>query len=980
MKDPIMMDGTGPSGPTNAQLDAIRQAGQWMPWAGLGLAIVWWASVAVTVVTSVDPAQFSEASALSVMAAIALAAVPGLVVLFAGYVAREGARRNAASNLILKAATQLLNPSKAYGEEAQTLAASLKASSDEIDQAMETALSAMKSVSSEMGDERMRLESVTYAAADNARDLASRLADERAALETLTHDLREQADTMGETIPRQAAMMVDAARSASIDMAKSDEALEQRLQSLKRTGTQITEEFAKIDGMAHTLEKQSDTLVFAVSRLETQLAEAQQTVSDAMRAGDVASDAAGETGEALTRAVNGALEHARRLNAEINASARQASDEANRAMAELRYAAEQTAAAVGQASRVAQKDGGLSDQQLGQVAEALSHAAGQSSRAASAADTLRHADTNAVTDAPAQDPAVQAPALRAPSSHAPAPGARPASRPGAGSEEQPSRRGIPRAISPADTPVTEAARQALNGRSGLNGQGRPPARPEPDPAPQSSPSTQAAAPKPVLPPPAPERPAPGQPQQSVTLTSTRSAGFAQPNAHVAMPANLDAPRALAGTPDETPAAPSRPNSAPSRPPRPTPTPPAAGEPAPPRASLGGAPVPVAPAAANRPARASEPAPAIARPPQTPSRPHTPAAGTGSTGAKAPRSVPRLDASPRELEAELFGGDDLGAPHAPAESEWPDPRTEDPIVDDNIFHANPRDAGLANGAASEARPAPAANGAEPRHKNGSDRAERRFLDRLAPRDTTPEARRETQPAAPRPDATARAAQDGRNVNGHGVNGHGHAPPAPGDRVGPPPANVDVQPSLQNGSPAPAPSPAPNPAPTEARTSPAAPSPAASAPAAPASPDPLAGDAKRDADWSTILNDMDREETGQLPREETAESVIQRLETSGIALSNIFRPKAKKKIAAAARKGEQSRRAAIVSAARTEVDRVAKRLVADPELAQLADDFVAMEEPDAIAALDRTQKSGRNASPRLSAFLLLDAATSNQSAPH
>jgi len=49
--------------------------------------------------------------------------------------------------------------------------------------------------------------------------------------------------------------------------------------------------------------------------------------------------------------------------------------------------------------------------------------------------------------------------------------------------------------------------------------------------------------------------------------------------------------------------------------------------------------------------------------------------------------------------------------------------------------------------------------------------------------------------------------------------------------------------------------------------------------------------------------------------------------------------------------------------------------------MAGDFVSMEEADAIAALDRTQKSGRNASPRLSAFLLLDAATAGgRSAPH
>ena len=140
-----------------------------------------------------------------------------------------------------------------------------------------------------------------------------------------------------------------------------------------------------------------------------------------------------------------------------------------------------------------------------------------------------------------------------------------------------------------------------------------------------------------------------------------------------------------------------------------------------------------------------------------------------------------------------------------------------------------------------------------------------------------------------------------------------------------------------------------------------------------PAPVSNPAQGDAAWTSILTDIDRSDAGELSREDTAELVIQRLENSGISLANIFRPKDKKRIAGATRKGEGPRHTAIVAAARGEVDRVSKRLRADSELARLAADFVTMEAPDAIAALERTYKSNRNASPRLSAFLLLDAAT-------
>lgn len=126
------------------------------------------------------------------------------------------------------------------------------------------------------------------------------------------------------------------------------------------------------------------------------------------------------------------------------------------------------------------------------------------------------------------------------------------------------------------------------------------------------------------------------------------------------------------------------------------------------------------------------------------------------------------------------------------------------------------------------------------------------------------------------------------------------------------------------------------------------------------------------WSDIIADMEREDHVALPREEIAEEVIHRLMDSGIRLGDIFRPRDKKKIATAARKGEGLRRKAISDAASRQVQRVQKRLDADRQLMHMSREFLAMEEPDALMALDKTFRSSKNASARLSAYLLIDAA--------
>lgn len=508
-----------------------------MPWAGLVLSTMWWGCVAIACITILDISRVGAQPPITLAAGGLLAVLPGLLILMASFMARESARSAAAQTLVLKAASQLLDPADANAARAETLATRMTAVSQDVDHAFSGALAAMKALTSEIGDERLRLESVSYAAADNARDLAATLASERTAIESLIRDIRAQGETMNDAIPRQAALMTDMAKQAGEEIARADSALDSRLDNMRNTTGALTDALQKLEGLAASANGQSETVLFAIARIEEKLDQSRRTIETAVRASDAA------------------IQAARRST-------------------------------------------------------------------------------------PAR---------------------------------------VPRSEERASAPIDD--RIAV---------------------------------------------------QSATV---------------------------------------------------------------------------------------EP-------------------------AAAPVSAPNDD--------ELFE----------TVSSRPEPAVILPVV--------------ANGASVMDEPNPSLREPIPPPFDPFDDSDESIID-------------------------------------------------------------DVSEPLPNAISTPTPPP------------------------------------QGDAAWTSILTDLDRTEAGELSREDTAELVIRRLENSGIPLANTFRPKDKKRIAGAARKGDAARQSAILTAARAEVDRVAKRLKADHDLAKLATDFVAMEAPDAIAALDRTQKSSRNASPRLSAFLLLDAAT-------
>lgn len=637
--------------------ETAQHGGGWMVTLAYVSAVLWLLGLAAAVIGLGGIGFVGQYHPALIVAAAIGAVIPALLMVAAGQMARANRRAAAANALVLEAAARLMAPAREAGHEGITFAEQMKQSAAEIDHAMAHALSAMKAMAGEIGDERLRLESVSYAAADNARDLAERLGEERHALETLARDLRAQVTAMNEAIPRQAQLMVSAARVASEEVGRADAALEQRLIAMHHAGEELTRRMESLDDLARDASGRTEALTFSISRVEDKLEHSRRTVDAAVRASEVAAAAAATTGDALKNAVSSAIEGARHANAEINAATRAAAEEAARSLTKLRETGEQAAYALRAAGLAARLE-----------SEALDRLAGPYMPAGSAAAA-----------APLTPPAVR-------------------------------------------TPISAS--------------------------PPSQPFQQA------------------QPFQNGPAQSPRPSAYGN---------------------------------------------------------------------------------AAMTPPATPSR-------------------PSVDDDLFEASAEAM----IAAARAGGDHDILDPL---PAV--------------------SARAAPAS---PTRDEDPPPVTLRRRHDDIPPE--TP--RRRASDHAPAPSSNG-------GYNGH--NGNGHS-------------------SGTGGGPAP---------------------------------------------WREIISDISKDQAPpQADRETIAEAVVERLQNSGIPLSDAFKPKAKRRIAEAAQRGEKDRHAATIEQGGKQFDRVVQRLRGDPRLMDMAKQFVRFERTDALAALEQTQSTSRNASPRLAAFLLLDAA--------
>jgi len=354
-----------------ARLESAQNASSWLAWGALGLAFLWWVAAFVGTGAMIGAETLGTMQPALIIAGLIAIILPGLMLVLAGMMAREQARATAANAVVLEAAARLLLPSETMADEARVFADEMSKASAEVDRSMGHALSAMKAMAGEIGDERQRLESVTYASADNARDLASRLGNERNGLEQLAKDLREQTDLLNDAIPEQATLMVASAKAAATEVSAAEDALQGRLAALDQTGRGLAQKISAMDTLAAEAGERNETLLFAIARMEEKLEQSRKTVETAARAGELAAAAAGTTGDRLLESVKVALDGAKDASSQIQNQTFEASESAARALAELKDAGQQAAAAVRAAGMAARAEMDISERRATNTSQAL---------------------------------------------------------------------------------------------------------------------------------------------------------------------------------------------------------------------------------------------------------------------------------------------------------------------------------------------------------------------------------------------------------------------------------------------------------------------------------------------------------------------------------------------------------------------------------------------------------------------------------
>jgi hypothetical protein len=323
----------------NEALESARSGSAWLPWTGLGLALIWWAAAGGFAWFHFGMDALMSFSPPLLLISAMLILMPGLLIIVAATMAAEQRRSARANAVVLQAAGQLLHPARAVAGEGVMLADAMKTVSRGIESEVRRATEAMNAASTQLGDERMRIESVSYACADNARDLSERLTEERRALETLARELRSQLDGLNEAIPRQAELMVESARRAAGEIAEADRALEHRLERMNAANQSMIKALGEIDALSADAGRRQQGFSQQVGELAGELKSARSVTEQALKVTEMATQGARDAGSALEAAVAQAIEKAHRAALDIQAEAREAMKRTDEALANMRASA-----------------------------------------------------------------------------------------------------------------------------------------------------------------------------------------------------------------------------------------------------------------------------------------------------------------------------------------------------------------------------------------------------------------------------------------------------------------------------------------------------------------------------------------------------------------------------------------------------------------------------------------------------------------
>jgi hypothetical protein len=203
----------------------------------------------------------------------------------------------------------------------------------------------------------------------NADYMAGHLAREREALLELNAELRDQTDTMANSIGRQVRLMREASKLVRTEIGAAEDALEQHLASFAASATVMADRTADIHTAAHGVHGANAALSDTMNGVLDGLTEATKLTDAARQSAHQATAAATETASAVRETTQRAVVEAKRAAEAIRAETIALQDAAGETLARLAAAANAARAASEESQAAADRHAASIEKRLAALAQ-----------------------------------------------------------------------------------------------------------------------------------------------------------------------------------------------------------------------------------------------------------------------------------------------------------------------------------------------------------------------------------------------------------------------------------------------------------------------------------------------------------------------------------------------------------------------------------------------------------------------------------
>jgi hypothetical protein len=354
-----------------AQLDVARSAGAWMPWAGAALALLLWGGVAAWMIAVLGFDGIFAQPPLVLAGGFAALFAPGLALICAGIMAREGARSAEANAVVLNSARMLLEPAESSRAEVASLGEAVAQQTQLFSRALADTRSRLDALKTDFDSSVTAAMKAAEIVRADSEVLVGKMSAERQSLAQLAENIRTQSDQLAKAIPRHAQLMTEATRAAQDQVRQSDTTLDQRLRDLNEAAGHLAQRINQIDTMGAESRKRAQNLASVLMRLDEQLVQSTRMVEAATKAGELAAAATKSTAETLRDTMSDAIGSALQATETMTTRSAQASEDARQSLTLMKEAALQAEATTKAAAHAARAHADETEKRINQLSDTL---------------------------------------------------------------------------------------------------------------------------------------------------------------------------------------------------------------------------------------------------------------------------------------------------------------------------------------------------------------------------------------------------------------------------------------------------------------------------------------------------------------------------------------------------------------------------------------------------------------------------------